>query len=82
MRDLTESEKVEVKKMYDSAWFKVMLSLVDEFKNDVMSEMLTMPLWNKETIDKLTWKQNYLLWVNTFIAKVKTSTSWVGKRKD
>ena len=82
MRALTESEKMDVKKMYESAWFKVMLSLVDEFKNDVMTEMLTLPLGNPETIERLTWKQNYLLWVNTFIAKVKTSTTWVGKKND
>jgi hypothetical protein len=82
MRALTEWEKVDVKKMYESAWFKVMLSLVDEFKNDVMSEMLTMPLGDPETIAKLTGKQNYLLWVNKFIAKVKMSTTWVGKKND
>lgn len=82
MRALQESEKIDVKKMYESAWFKVMLSLVDEFKNDVMTEMLTMPLGNPETIEKLTGKQNYLLWVNTFIAKVKTSTTWVWKKND
>ena len=82
MRDLTENEKVEVKKMFESAWFKVMLSLVDEFKNDVMQEMLTMPLGKPETIAILTGKQNYLLWVKTFIAKVKASTTWVGKRKE
>ena len=82
MRKLTDNEKVEVKKMLDSRGFEIMEWLVKDYKIEVMNEMLTLPLWEEITISKLTWKQNYLKWIYEFIAKVKSSTSWVGKNKN
>lgn len=82
MRKLRDEEKAEVKKMLESRWFAIMQWLAQEYKVDVMNEMLTLPLWDEVTIAKLTWKQNYLKWIAEFIQTVKTSTSGVWKKKD
>jgi len=80
MRQLNDNEKTDIKKMLESRWFKIMEWLVAEYKVDVMNEMLTLPLWEQVTIDKLTWKQNYLKWITEFIQRVKSSKSWVWRK--
>lgn len=80
MRDLTEKEKIEVKRMYDSPGFKIMESLLQDFKVEIFNDMIAKSV--ADNIELITAKQNKYLWAKTFIDKVKTSTSWIWKRKD
>lgn len=80
MRVLTDNEKEDVKMMLSSRGFKIMEWLVADYKVEVMNEMLTLPLWEKLTIDTLTWKQNYLKWIAEFIQRIKSASSWIGKK--
>jgi len=82
MRDLTEGEKVDVKKMYESKWFKIMESLLDWYKMDIFNDMIDKPLGDKVNIELITQKQNKYLWAKTFVEKVRSSTAWIWKRKD
>jgi len=82
MRVLKDNEKADVKEMLESRGFKIMEKLVADYKVDVMNEMLTLPLWEQITIDKLTGKQNYLKWISEFIQRIKSSKSWVWKKAE
>ena len=80
MRKLLDNEKEDVKRMYDSKWFQIMESLLEEYKHEIFNDMLTKSLWQAENIELITGKQNKYAWARQFIDKVKSSTNWVGKR--
>lgn len=81
LRQLNDSEKTDVKKMFDSKGFKIMEDLVDEFETNMLRRFKTASFWDAKVIEELTQTQNYLKWVSDFINTIKWKTSWVWKRK-
>ena len=81
MRKLTDIEKEDVKRLYDSKWFKIMETLLEEFKIDIFNDMLTKSLWTADNLELITAKQNKYLWAKVFVDKIRASTNTVWKRK-
>lgn len=84
MRKLNDSQKEDVKKLLNHPWFKILEWLLEDFKSDTMNKYL---LWEVSLADEANLKafeadKDYLKWAAHFLAKVKSNTSWVWKKKE
>jgi len=79
-RELTESEKTDVKQMYNSRWFKVMENLLEDFEKEVLSKYLSLDIRDDKIVQALVSDKDYLLGAKHFISRVKWASSSVWKK--
>ncbi len=82
MRKLNNSEKEDLKALFNHKGYKLMESLVADYKLDLVSWLLAKDLWNPEIVKALTKKQDELIWVNNFLFTIRNQTNWIWKRKE
>ena len=81
MRELNDSEKNDLKQMFNSNWFKLMKQLRDEYKHDLLDRFTWVDLSNSLIIAELSAYQNFLKGINDFILTIETQSNKLIKKE-
>lgn len=68
---LTKEDRADLKKLYDSRGFKILLKIFEEKKTDLLNKFYTADLWQEKTRLDLNATQNHIKWMEEIIKTVK-----------
>ncbi len=76
---LTKQQKEDLKLLTESRGFKVLEEIVEDKRQSLFSQFEDMPLWDGETLQKLSGSQNFNKGMKYLIDTAKAKHKWVVK---
>lgn len=73
--ELTKEDKAELKKIYNSKSFKILLKAFNNKKLSLLNDFYNADLWLEQTRIDLNSTQNHIKWMESIINIIKSSSN-------
>lgn len=79
---LDKQQKEDLKSLTEHRGFKILELIAEEKRQDLFTQFETLPLWDKEIIQRISGAQNYSKGMRDLLALAKNKTKEVAEWPD